>query len=70
MEEADGEVLAGRGGREDMLGRDPPEKRVPAVALGKDVGQMLEGDGKKDTETSFKPHSFNVGHSNIAFFFL
>lgn len=34
MEEADGEVLAARGGREDMRGRDPPENGVPAVALG------------------------------------
>lgn len=47
--------------------RDLPQRKVPAVALGKDIGNMLKGDGKKETETSYKPHSFNVGHSNTAF---
>lgn len=35
------------------------------MAWGKDVGNMLKRDGK-ETETSFEPHSFNVGHDNIA----
>lgn len=40
-------------------------ERSPAMAWGKDVGNMLKRDGK-ETETSFEPRSFNVGHDNIA----
>lgn len=47
--------------------RDLPQRKAPAVALGEDAGNMLKEDGKKETETSYKPHSFNVGHSNTAF---
>lgn len=42
-------------------------EKSPAMALGKDVGNMLKRDGN-ETETSFEPHSFNAGHGNIALF--
>lgn len=43
-------------------------ERSPAMALGKDVGNTPKRD-RKETETSFEPRSFNVGHGNIVLFF-